>query len=124
MRDHEIHASRELAEFNMNYVADMAEECLPESGSFTLFGSRFQVDDTDFKAVIWVDCDERDRDVRHLWVGVHHQYRNRMWQNLLLTGSTAKVIAALRDPSTLDEVIQCAEQLTAKAEDFYGPLGG
>lgn len=104
-------------------LSDIAEREVPENGKFLKVYVDFPIPETMNEGILTIEHDEKDpKNLRRLSLGVHHQSKDRLFSNHLLTGTKKEIIDYLKDSSNQDKLIEFVSSLSDKNDEYYSSL--
>lgn len=104
-------------------LSDIAQREVPENGKFMRVYVDFEIPETMNKGIFTIEHDEKDPNkLRTLSLGVHHQNRDKLFSNYLLTGTKQEILDYLKDSANQDKLIETVNHLSEKTDDYYSSL--
>ena len=104
-------------------LAQKTEKEVPENGQFRKIFVAFDVPNTQNEAVLSIEHDLKNPKIqRRLFIGVHHQNRDRLFSNMLLRGTKQEIIDYLNSEDNQELVKTLTAHLSDKVDEYYSSL--
>ena len=115
--------TKQLVEYSIDLLLDMAEREVPENGSFKKVRVIFELPHTNNEGMIIIEPDEKDiKTGRYITTAAKHQHADRLISNYMFKGTKNDVMEYLKVPENRAKVIESINTLSDKTDEYYSSL--
>ena len=107
-----------LTEYIINYTADKVRDLVPEAGSFDKIITTFTTHFTkEHKGLLSVEPSASPAGQRKVVAGVIKEGTDKLYSNIMATGTKEDVLRYLSDGGTKDELVESYRKLFVSADE-------